>query len=128
MADSLQIAQNMIDAWLKLDWDTVTSLFTDQGSLVIVPARQTYTGAEAIRGHLDEVAGGIETLSFDIKTLEASGNTVVFERDDVFVYRTKEGPRESRVPCVGVMDMQDGRVESWREYFDGYTMLKAIKG
>ena len=86
MADSLQIAQNMIDAWLKLDWDTVTSLFTDQGSLVIVPARQTYTGAEAIRGHLDEVAGA--RIAEDAVLVAHLDADLVLRRFDV-----ADGPR-----------------------------------
>lgn len=124
MKNALDVAQQMIDHWLVQDWTAVTELFTQQGSLVIVPTRQKYTGHQAIKGHLDEVASGIESLSFNTRCLQASGHIVTFERDDEFVYNG----RDARVPCVGIMeiDLERGKVSEWREYFDGMTMARAI--
>lgn len=121
-ATPIQTTELMIDAWQRLDWDAVTNLFTPDGQLVIVPARATHTGHTEIRAHLDEVAGGIESLSFDVHYLGAAGNMVTFERDDVFVYNGKA----ARVPVAGILEMEGARVRVWREYFDGYTMLKAM--
>ncbi len=119
---ALDVAQAMIDAWIAQDWDAVVNLFAPDGELVIVPARQTHKGHDDIRGHLNEVATGIEALSFDVRVLVASGNTVTFERDDVFVYNGKD----ARVPVAGIMEIDGDRVRVWREYFDGYSMLKAM--
>ena len=124
MNHALNVAEQMIAAWLAQDWPAVTQLFADQGSLVIVPTRQTYTGHEAIQGHLDEVASGIEKLTFNTRCLQASDHIVTFERDDEFTYNG----REATVPCVGIMeiDPQRARVLEWREYFDGMTMARAM--
>ncbi len=119
---ALDVAQAMIDAWIAQDWEQVVNLFAADGELVIVPARQTHKGHADIRGHLNEVATGIESLSFDIRVLLAHGNTVTFERDDVFVYNGKA----ARVPVAGIMEVDGDKVQVWREYFDGYTMLKAM--
>jgi limonene-1,2-epoxide hydrolase len=124
MNHALNVAEAMIAAWLAQDWPAVTRLFTDQGSLVIVPTRQTYTGHKAIQGHLDEVASGIESLSFNTRCLQASNNIVTFERDDEFVYNG----RKAKVPCVGIMEIDPElpKVVEWREYFDGMTMARAV--
>ena len=119
---ALDVARNMMDAWTARDWDAVVALFTDDGVLEIVPLRARHEGHAAIRGHLNEVAGGIEALSFDVRTLVDSGNVVTFERDDVFTYNGKD----ARVPVVGIMEIEGGKVKAWREYFDGFTMGRAM--
>ncbi len=119
---ALEVAGNMMDAWTARDWDAVVALFTDNGVLEIVPLRARHEGHNAIRGHLNEVAGGIERLSFDVRTLVESGNVVTFERDDVFTYNGKD----ARVPVVGIMEIEDDKVKAWREYFDGFTMGRAM--
>ncbi len=119
---ALEVAGNMMDAWTARDWDAVVALFTDNGVLEIVPLRARHEGHDAIRGHLNEVAGGIERLSFDVRTLVESGNVVTFERDDVFTYNGKD----ARVPVVGIMEIEGNKVKAWREYFDGFTMGRAM--
>ncbi len=119
---ALDVASNMMDAWTARDWDAVVALFTDDGVLEIVPLRARHAGHAAIRGHLNEVAGGIEALSFDVRTLVESGNVVTFERDDVFTYNGKD----ARVPVVGIMEIEGNKVKAWREYFDGFTMGRAM--
>lgn len=120
--NALATAEAMMAAWVARSWDDVVALFADDGVLEIVPLRAAHKGHEAIRSHLDEVAGGIEALSFDVKNLVASGNVVTFERDDVFTYNGKD----ARVPVVGIMEIADGKVTAWREYFDGFTMGRAM--
>ncbi len=119
---ALGVAKKMMDAWTARDWDAVVALFADDGVLEIVPLRARHEGHAAIRAHLDEVAGGIEALSFDVRTLVESGNVVTFERDDVFTYNGKD----ARVPVVGIMEIEGDKVKAWREYFDGFTMGRAM--
>ena len=117
-----EVAEAMMAAWVARDWNLVVDLFTDDGVLEIVPIGAIYAGHDAIRAHLDEVAGGIDSLSFEVRTLVASGNTVTFERDDVFTYNGKD----ARVPVVGIMEIEGNQVRAWREYFDGLTMGRAM--
>ena len=120
--NTLATAEAMMAAWVARDWDKVVALFAEDGVLEIVPLRAQHKGHEAIRGHLNEVAGGIDALSFDVRTLVASDNIVTFERDDVFTYNGKD----ARVPVVGIMEVEGDKVKAWREYFDGFTMGRAM--
>ncbi len=119
---SLVVAKRMIKAWETLDWDQVVDTFAEQGILQMVPA-PPLVGRAAIRSHLDEVASGIERLSFRVKHLFAKDDIVVFERHDEFVYKGKE----SSVPVLGIMEISGRNVVEWREYFDMSTMLRAMK-
>jgi limonene-1,2-epoxide hydrolase len=47
---------------------------------------------------------------------------VFMERVDRFVYNGKPG----EVPVVGVLDIRDGKVQEWREYYDRAELLKAL--
>lgn len=120
-SQALNIAQQMIDAWLALDWDAVTELFHDDGYLQTVPL-PAYQGHKAIRAHLGQVAAGISKLSFDTRVLQASGSVVIFERDDVFVFNGNPG----RVSVAGIMEIRDDKLTAWREYFDMQSMMKAM--
>ena len=120
-AQSLAVAQAMIDAWRALDWPRVVALFAPDGVLQIVPL-PAYAGRTAIKKHLDQVAAGIESLDFKIKHLHAHGSVVLFERNDEFVYNG----RAASVPVVGVLEISDGHVAAWREYMDLGAMAKAM--
>ena len=118
----ITVVEEMYAAWQALDWAKVTDMFCEDGRLIIVPAGHTYAGRTQIRGHLDQVASGIEKLSFDITHIGAVGNIVTFERDDVFIYNGKA----ARVAVAGILEINGDRVQEWREYFDGYSMQKAM--
>ena len=47
---------------------------------------------------------------------------VFIERVDDFVYRGKHGA----VPVVGVVEVEKGRVQAWREYYDRAQLLEAM--
>jgi limonene-1,2-epoxide hydrolase len=47
---------------------------------------------------------------------------VFVERVDRFVYDGKPGA----VPVVGVLDVKDGKVQVWREYYDRAQLLKEM--
>ncbi|MEM7077210.1 MAG: limonene-1,2-epoxide hydrolase family protein [Pseudomonadota bacterium] len=118
----IDVVNKLIDAWVAQDWQAATDIFAADGCLELVPTRQKFIGHADIRSHLDEMAGGIETLEFVTTTLVAADNIVTFERIDKFVYNGKP----AQVPCVGVFEIAGDKVKHWREYFDGFTMGKAV--
>ena len=54
--------------------------------------------------------------------LFAADGVVFIERVDDFVYRGHHGA----VPVVGVVEVEQGRVKAWREYYDRGQMLEAM--
>ena len=47
---------------------------------------------------------------------------VFIERVDDFVYKGKH----SRVPVVGVLEIENGEVTAWREYYDRAQLMEAL--
>jgi len=50
------------------------------------------------------------------------GDVVMLERVDDFVFNGQPG----QVPVVGVMEIEDGKVSAWREYYDYATLEHAL--
>ena len=60
--------------------------------------------------------------TWDIRTLLSSGDTVVAERLD----RTQAGDKSVDLPCVGVFELEAGKIKVWRDYFDLGTYQSAV--
>ena len=119
--DKLEVAGAMVQAWNEQDWERVYALFAEDGVLHSMMT-EPVVGREAIRERLDALAGGIERIELQIRNMGVVNDVVVLERTDDFVYNG----RQSRIPVVGVMEIQDGRVSEWREYYDRASLEEAL--
>jgi limonene-1,2-epoxide hydrolase len=114
----LKVAEEMVDAWNKLDLDRIVDTFAEDGvlhSVMIEPVK----GREALRTRLGAFLTGATRLNLQLKNVAVVGNTVFLERVDDFDYKGKHGA----VPVVGVMEISDGKVKIWREYYDRDQLL-----
>ena len=71
------------------------------------------------------IAGFIGTWTethWDVLNLVSAGNVVIAERLD----RTKAGDKAVNLPCTGVFEMENGKIQVWRDNFDLDTYLKAM--
>ena len=118
----LEVAQQMVQAWNEQDWERVYDLFAEDGilhSVMIDPI----VGRENIRARLSVLAEGIEQIELQIRHAGMIDDVVILERVDDFTYNGKHG----QVPVVGVMEIADGKVTEWREYYDHKTLADALK-
>lgn len=65
-------------------------------------------------------AGVVETILVENRNLIAQGHFVVSERIDYL--RDASGATIATVPAIGIMEMKDGKVAVWRDYFDSADM------
>ncbi|NNE35640.1 MAG: SgcJ/EcaC family oxidoreductase [Rhodothermales bacterium] len=119
--EKLATARQMVDAWNVKDWDQVFDLFATDGVLQSMMS-EPIIGREEIRSQLADLLSGIEQIELQIVNMGIVDDVVVLERVDDFVYKGKR----SRVPVVGVMEIQDGKVTEWREYYDQASLLSAL--
>ena len=112
-ADPLAVVEEMVAAWDAVDLDRVIDLFAEDGALHSVMI-EPIVGRETLREHLSGLFAGTEYLKLNIKNVAVTGNTVIIERVDEFIYNGKKGS----VPAVGVLEIEDGKVKVWREYYD----------
>lgn len=59
---------------------------------------------------------GVETIKVDLLNLVAEGDIVISERVDIV--KRADGSVISELPVVGVMEIKNGKVSRWSEYFN----------
>jgi limonene-1,2-epoxide hydrolase len=119
--DRMEVAEAMVQAWNERDWERVYDLFAEDGVLHSVML-EPIEGRDAIRARLGELVGGIERIELQVRNMGIVNEVVVLERTDEFVYNGLH----SRIPVVGVMAIENGRVTEWREYYDHASLVKAL--
>jgi limonene-1,2-epoxide hydrolase len=121
-ASRLAVAREMIGAWKSADWRKVADLFAEDGvlrSMMIEPV----VGRQAIYERIAALGKGApDGVTLDVAHMGVIDGLVFLERTDRFVYNGKPGA----VPVVGVLDIRDGHVKEWREYYDRAQLLKAL--
>ena len=114
--DNEKTIRDFIEAWSRLDAVELASYFADDGVYHNMPA-----GPVGGRDNVEKmIAGFISSwteTTWDVLNLVAAGDVVIAERLD----RTKAGEKGVDLPCVGVFEMQDGKIKVWRDYFDMAT-------
>ena len=104
----------MIDAWNTRNWQQVYELFAEDGVLQSMMLPTPTVGREAISKRIGALAEDISRIELRIRHMGVADGVVFIERVDDFVYRGKHGA----VPVVGVVEVEQGRVKAWREYYD----------
>jgi limonene-1,2-epoxide hydrolase len=121
-AQKLATVQKMIDAWNTRDWQQVYELFAADGVLESMMLPTPTVGREAISKRIGALAKDISRIELRIRHMGVADGVVFIERVDDFVYRGKHGA----VPVVGVVEIEQGRVKAWREYYDRAQMIEAM--
>ncbi|WP_165793782.1 nuclear transport factor 2 family protein [Hyphococcus luteus] len=120
-SSSLDVANEMVTAWNDLDTDRIVALFAEDGSLHSM-MKEPIIGREKLRDHIGALLNGATHLELNLRTVAVKGNTVFLERVDEFTVNGKPGS----VPVVGVLDIKNGHVVEWREYYDRNQLLSEM--
>lgn len=65
-------------------------------------------------------AGLMEKIAVEVTNIVATDTSVAAERLD-FLY-APGGELTARFPCVSVMELENGKITGWRDYFDSADM------
>ena len=121
-AQKLATVRQMIDAWNTRNWQQVYDLFAEDGVLHSMMLETPTVGREAIKQRIGTLAKDISKIELRIRHLGVADGVVFIERVDDFVYRGHHG----KVPVVGVVEVEQGHVKAWREYYDRAQMIEAM--
>ncbi len=119
--DPVDVVMQMIKAWDDRDGDKIADLFTEDGvlhSMMIDPIK----GRENIRPRMKFLVDNATYMKIEPRNIAVKGNTVFLERTDSFTFKGHSG----KVPVVGVLEIRDGKVAEWREYYDRKELLEAM--
>ena len=118
---NVAVVMEMIEAWNARDGDKIAELFTADGvlhSMMIDPIR----GREAIRPRMKFLVDNASYMKIEPRNIATVGNIVFLERTDNFTFKGHTGS----VPVVGVLEIENGKVKEWREYYDRAELLEAM--
>lgn len=121
-ASKLAVAREMIAAWKAADWKKAADLFAEDGvlrSMMIEPV----VGRPAIYERIAALGKGAPGgVILDVAHMGVIDGLVFIERTDRFVYNGHAGS----TPVVGVLDIRNGKVKEWREYYDRASLLREM--
>jgi limonene-1,2-epoxide hydrolase len=63
----------------------------------------------------------LDTIRIECRTIGTSGSSVLTERVDVLV--NTEGAEVGSIPIAGVLEVSNGKIVRWRDYFDPRPLL-----
>ena len=109
----IEVVRRFCAVWSNVDPDDIAEFFTDDAVYHNIPM-DPITGREAIKSFIAGFAGGAEQIDFRVRNIVAEGDVVLTERVDVFVM--PNGTVE--LPVMGTFEVHDGRIATWRDYFD----------
>lgn len=113
MEDNVRTIREFIAAWSRLDPAELASFFADDGVYHNMP-----TGPVSGRANVEKLIRGFIAswtgTTWDVLNILSSGNVVIAERLD----RIQAGDKSVDLPCVGVFELEDGKIRRWRDYFD----------
>jgi limonene-1,2-epoxide hydrolase len=121
MEENQRIIREFIEAWSRLDPGELAAYFAEDGvyhNMPMGPVSGRANVEELIRGF---TASWSET-TWDVVNVVSSGDLVIAERLD----RTRAGDKSADLPCVGVFELEDGKIKTWRDYFDFATYQRGL--
>jgi len=109
-----KIVADFCQAWSRRNLDEILGFMVDDAvyhNIPMPPAK----GKTAIRAVVDGFLKMADAIDFKIAHTTSSGNVVMNERVDSFIYK---GGKKGAVPVVGVFEVNGGKITAWRDYFD----------
>lgn len=122
MSANTDLIVEFCEAWSRLDPSELASYFTEDGIYHNMPAGPV-EGREAIETFIRGFAGSWTSTQWDVLNIAESADVVIAERLD----RTEAGDKSVDLPCTGVFTLRDGKIASWRDYFDYGTYMRAMQ-
>jgi limonene-1,2-epoxide hydrolase len=116
------LVRRFIDTWATLDAARLADYFCDDGCYHNMPL-EPVVGRDNIRRFIEGFLTTWTATDWQILHVAAVGNVVFVERLD----RTRTQTGAVDLPCVGVFEMQAGRIRVWRDYFDMATYTRALQ-
>jgi limonene-1,2-epoxide hydrolase len=116
-----EVIRNFVEAWGRLDPQELSAYFTEDGIYHNMPIAPI-AGREKVEEFIRGFSGAWTETTWDLLNISSNGNLVFAERLD----RTRAGDKSVDLPCVGVFELEDGKIKVWRDYFDFATYGNAM--
>ena len=120
MTNSETITQ-FCQAWSRRDPEELADYFTTDGIYYNMPI-QPVAGKDNVKVFIENFLANWTETEWEILNMAEVGDLVFCERVD----KTKTTQGDVDLPCVGVFEMESGKIKVWRDYFDMNTFMSAM--
>ena len=121
LQENERIIREFIQAWSRLDAAELAAYFAEDGVYHNMP-----TGPVTGRDNVEKLIRGFiaswTETTWDLLNILSKGDVVIAERLD----RTRAGDKTVDLPCVGVFELEAGKIKVWRDYFDFATYQRGM--
>lgn len=122
---NIELAEQFWAALGRRDFDAVGAMMADDGHYVDVPVKDVEPGAYGPEATAKRLRLGIEPLAGYVVydgPITASGTSVITEHSETWTW---EDGVTVTLPFCSVMEVVDGKVARWWDYFDLSTLMNA---
>lgn len=121
ITENERVVRAFVAAWSRLDPTELASYFTEDGTYHNMPM-----GPVTGRANVEQLIRGFTAAwtgtEWELRHVVARGDLVFAERVD----RTRAGEKAVDLPCLGVFELENGRIKVWRDYFDLATYAAGL--
>ncbi len=117
-----RIVRSFIEAWSRLDAEELASYFSEDGCYYNMPT-EPVRGRDNVERFIRGFTANWTATEWEILGMASAGDRVYVERMD----RTRTSQGNVDLPCLGVFELQDGRIREWRDYFDLNTFMQGLQ-
>ena len=122
MPSNSEIVRNNLLAFNAMDYDRIMQDYADD-AIVHFVMRDPVAGKDNIRALFASFEQDIQSCDIKIRNIIESGDLVMAERVDDVVFQN----RPTSVPVMCTVEMKDGKISHWREYYDEETFQKQLE-
>ena len=119
--DNIAISRAFCSDWALLDTDRMMGYFAAEPTYHNMPGPPA-AGTEAVRATIQRFLSSWQKTEWELLNIAANGDVVFAERVD----RTDSNGKHVDLPCVGVFEMENGKIKTWRDYFDLATYTRGM--
>ena len=121
MKENEKIIREFIAAWSRLDPKELAGYFAEDGVYHNMPVGPV-SGRANVENFIRGFSASWTETTWDLKNIICSADVVIAERLD----RARAGDKCVDLPCVGVFELEAGKIKVWRDYFDIATYQKGL--
>jgi limonene-1,2-epoxide hydrolase len=122
MKTNTEIVQENLLAFNALDYDRIMEDYADS-AIVHFVMRDPIVGKDNIRALFASFENDIQECNIRILNILESNDLVMAERVDDVLFQGKP----TSIPVMCTVEMKDGKIIHWREYYDEETFQKQMQ-
>ncbi len=108
------VTRAFCQAWCDRSCDQLMPLLAENISYMVYEGGPTHVGHAAVEGAVRPFLAKFGRVEFEVPRLTVIGDLVIHER--VEDYYAPDGERDSHFHVVGLLQIRNGKIETWRDY------------